>query len=142
MSDIFAALIEKWKGHSDDPANNHLNDAVWKIGEDVWTPAQSGDAMRYMYDPQRASGNKDYYPTRYVGTADGGGVHWNSGIANLGEYDSLLQTLVQSHEKHEAPFSLQLSRHIIPSHASRLSDGRWRKTSPRINDQHCYSPRR
>jgi bacillolysin len=86
LSDIFAALVEKWKGQSDDPSNNHINDAVWKIGEDVWTPATSGDAMRYMYDPEKASSNKDYYPTRYVGTADAGGVHWNSGIANLGEY--------------------------------------------------------
>ncbi|HYO64806.1 MAG TPA: M4 family metallopeptidase, partial [Archangium sp.] len=24
-----------------------------------------------------------YYPTRYTGTSDNGGVHWNSGIANL-----------------------------------------------------------
>ncbi|KAL3812176.1 hypothetical protein ACHAXA_011862 [Cyclostephanos tholiformis] len=86
MSDIFAALIEKWKGQSDDPANNHINDAVWKVGENIFTPATAGDALRYMYDPQRATSNKDFYPTRYVGTADNGGVHWNSGIANLAAY--------------------------------------------------------
>jgi len=62
MSDIFAALVEKWKSQSDDPTNNHINDAVWKIGEDVYTPATAGDALRYMYDPQR-NGNYDYYLT-------------------------------------------------------------------------------
>jgi bacillolysin len=84
MSDIFAALIEKWKSKSNDPANNHINDAVWKIGENVYTPATAGNALRYMYDPQRSNG-KDFYPTRYVGTADAGGVHINSGITNLGD---------------------------------------------------------
>jgi bacillolysin len=86
MSDIFAALVEKWKGQSDDPTNNHINDDVWKIGEDIYTPSTAGDALRDMYDPAK-EGDYDYYPTRYKGTADNGGVHWNSGIANLGEYD-------------------------------------------------------
>jgi bacillolysin len=31
-------------------------------------------------------GSRDYYPDRYVGTWDYGGVHINSGIANLGEF--------------------------------------------------------
>jgi hypothetical protein len=35
-----------------------------------------------MYDPAIA-GDYDYYPTRYTGTGDNGGVHTNSGIANL-----------------------------------------------------------
>lgn len=30
--------------------------------------------------------SRDYYPHRYTGTRDYGGVHLNSGIANLGEY--------------------------------------------------------
>jgi bacillolysin len=86
LSDIFAAFVEKWKDQSDDPANDHINDAVWKIGENIYTPATAGDALRYMYDPKR-SNDYDYYPTRYVGTCNNGGVHWNSGIANLGKYD-------------------------------------------------------
>jgi vibriolysin len=55
---------------------------TWKIGEECWTPATAGDALRYMNDPALA-GDYDYYPTRYTGTSDNGGVHWNSGIANL-----------------------------------------------------------
>ena len=86
MSDIFAALVEKWKGQSDDPTNNHKNDSVWKVGEDIYTPSTAGDALRYMHDPAK-EGDYDYDPDRYKGTSDYGGVHWNSGIANLGESD-------------------------------------------------------
>jgi vibriolysin len=58
---------------------------TWKVGEDITTPATAGDALRYMNDPA-AGGDYDYYPTRYTGTADYGGVHSNSGIANLAFY--------------------------------------------------------
>mmetsp|Transcript_20244 Transcript_20244/g.32997 ORF Transcript_20244/g.32997 Transcript_20244/m.32997 type:complete len:138 (+) Transcript_20244:1245-1658(+) len=40
-------------------------------------PAAVGD-----YDSDY-DGDYDYYPDRYTGTYDNGGVHWNSGIANL-----------------------------------------------------------
>ncbi|MDJ0839210.1 MAG: M4 family metallopeptidase [Acidobacteriota bacterium] len=73
-SDIMAAAIESWKGAS--------SADVWKIGEDIYTPGTPGDALRYMNDPQQG-GDYDYYPTRYTGSADNGGVHWNSGIGNL-----------------------------------------------------------
>ena len=77
MSDIFSAYCESWtKGWVVDAA-------VWMIGDDVWTPATAGDALRYMANPTQDGSSKDYYPTRYVGTSDNGGVHWNSGIANL-----------------------------------------------------------
>jgi bacillolysin len=49
----------------------------------VWTPATAGDAIRYMCDPALDGASKDYYPDRYTGTSDNGGVHWNSGINNL-----------------------------------------------------------
>jgi vibriolysin len=74
------------KGQSDDHDNNHINDAIWKIKEDVYTTATAGNTLRYMYDPQNA-GDSYYYPNRYQGTSDNGGVHSNSGIANSGEYD-------------------------------------------------------
>jgi bacillolysin len=48
---------------------------VWKMGDDT---------LRYMYDPARGN-DYNYWPTRYTGSSDSGGVHWNSGIANLGE---------------------------------------------------------
>ncbi len=75
MSDIFGASIEAYR-------DGAVSANTWKIGEECWTPATPGDALRYMNDPA-AAGDYDYYPTRYTGTSDNGGVHWNSGIANL-----------------------------------------------------------
>jgi Zn-dependent metalloprotease len=74
-SDIMASAVEAWK-------DGAVSADTWKVGEDVYTPGTAGDALRSMADPT-ASGDSDYYPTRYTGTADGGGVHTNSGIANL-----------------------------------------------------------
>ena len=56
--------------------------AIWLLGEDIYTPSTVGDGLRVMNDPA-AAGDYDYYPTRYTGTGDSGGVHSNSGIANL-----------------------------------------------------------
>lgn len=75
MSDIFGASIESFR-------DGAVSANTWKVGEECWTPATAGDALRYMNDPAIA-GDYDYYPTRYSGTSDSGGVHWNSGIANL-----------------------------------------------------------
>jgi len=36
-----------------------------------------------MNNPTQDGSSKDYYPERYTGILDNGGVHWNSGIANL-----------------------------------------------------------
>ena len=74
-SDIMASAVEAWK-------DGAVSSDTWKVGEDVYTPGTSGDALRSMADPT-ASGDSDYYPTRYTGSEDGGGVHTNSGIANL-----------------------------------------------------------
>lgn len=75
MSDIFAAAVEAYR-------DGAVSGNTWKVGEECWTPGTAGDALRYMNDPALA-GDFDYYPTRYTGTSDNGGVHWNSGIANL-----------------------------------------------------------
>ncbi len=84
-SDIFGAMIERYaKG---------LSANTWKIGEECWTPATSGDALRYMDNPHLASNSgytadddPDHYSERYTGTGDNGGVHINSGIANKAFY--------------------------------------------------------
>ena len=74
MSDIFGAMVDRQEG-----ANTT---DTWLLGEDIYTPGTPGDGLRVMNDPE-AAGDYDYYPTRYTGTSDNGGVHWNSGIANL-----------------------------------------------------------
>jgi bacillolysin len=78
-SDIFGAIIEARQTLG--PTGYNAN--TWKVGEDVWTPFIGGDALRYMDDPVRDNASRDYYPLRYQGGLDSGGVHWNSGIANL-----------------------------------------------------------
>lgn len=78
-SDIMGAACESYTGGGSVTSN------TWKLGEGIYTPATSGDALRYMNDPA-LGGDYDYYPTRYTGTSDNGGVHTNSGIANLAFY--------------------------------------------------------
>ncbi len=79
-SDILGNSCEAYTENGGTPNAN-----TWKVGEDIYTPGTSGDALRFMNDPA-AAGDYDYYPTRYTGTADNGGVHTNSGIANLAYY--------------------------------------------------------
>lgn len=75
MSDIFGALVDRQEGAN--PVD------TWLLGEDIYTPGTPGDALRYMADPTADGDSFDWYPTRYQGSSDYGGVHWNSGIANL-----------------------------------------------------------
>jgi bacillolysin len=70
-SDIFGVLIDRQEG-----ARGH---DIWILGDKI---SQSGEGLRDMSDPA-SMGHFDYYPDRYIGTEDCGGVHWNSGIANL-----------------------------------------------------------
>jgi vibriolysin len=79
-SDILGNSCEAYTENGGTPNSN-----TWKVGEDIYTPGTSGDALRFMNDPA-AGGDYDYYPTRYTGTSDNGGVHTNSGIANLAYY--------------------------------------------------------
>jgi Zn-dependent metalloprotease len=74
LSDIFGAMVDREQGAT--------GADIWLLGEDIYTPGTPGDGLRDMADP-KAMGDYDYYPTRYQGTSDNGGVHWNSGIANL-----------------------------------------------------------
>lgn len=75
MSDIFGTLVEHH-------ANNNPD---YEIGEDIYTPAKSGDALRSMSDPTKYN-DPDHYSVRYTGTEDNGGVHINSGIINKAAY--------------------------------------------------------
>jgi bacillolysin len=83
MSDVFGVLVELYAD------GGVVSADTWKIGEDAYTPGTAGDALRYMDNPHLASNSgftanddPDHYSERYTGTADSGGVHTNSGIAN------------------------------------------------------------
>ena len=76
MSDIFGNTCEWYRDGQVVSAN------TWKVGEDIWTPATPGDALRYMNDPSLDGGSLDYW-TSSAGSVD---VHYSSGIANLAFY--------------------------------------------------------
>lgn len=76
MSDCFGMFIKFYA---------QPTKADWLIGEDVWTPATPGDALRSMKDPKaydQPDNMKDYVTT----SDDNGGVHTNSGIPNKACY--------------------------------------------------------
>ena len=69
-SDIFGNMVERYaKGAS---SNN------WKVGEEIYTPNTSGDALRYMDNPHNDGNSIDHYSEYYNGLD----VHYSSGIAN------------------------------------------------------------
>ncbi|MBX5481666.1 MAG: M4 family metallopeptidase [Myxococcaceae bacterium] len=76
MSDILGSAAEAWHAGG-------VNANFFMVGEDCYTPGTPGDALRYLDDPVKDGMSYDYYPTRYTGSQDYGGVHLNSGIANL-----------------------------------------------------------
>jgi vibriolysin len=76
MSDIFGAVCE-WYGDG-----KVVSPKLWLIGDDVWTPATPGDALRYMARPTQDGVSLDYFPDY----ASGVDVHYSSGISNLAFY--------------------------------------------------------
>ncbi len=88
-SDVFGVFAEFYA----DPAH-----ADWLLGEDVYTPATPGDALRSMSDPTlgtysandpRNSGGQPDHMNKYAHfplLIDHGGVHINSGIPNKAAY--------------------------------------------------------
>lgn len=65
------------------PPGGGLLEADYLLGEDVIRGPRNG--IRSMADPQ-AYNQPDHYSRRFRGTADNGGVHINSGIANHAFY--------------------------------------------------------
>ncbi len=84
-SDIYGANVEAYR-------DGGISSNTWKIGEVVYTPGTSGDALRYMNNPTADGYSADYYPERLYpnctpnSSNDYCGVHGNSGIANLAYY--------------------------------------------------------
>jgi vibriolysin len=85
------ALNEAWSDIMGTAAKAYKNNAAadWLLAKETYTPNTPGDAMRYMDDPTKDNYSKDWYPDRIPYTSnpnnqnDQGGVHGNSGIANL-----------------------------------------------------------
>lgn len=87
-SDIFGEIVDLNNGvdtlvggtNNDDP---YPDGQRWIIGEDLVGPAQNSLLTRDMWDPDRLSSPGKVTSSNYAcGTADGGGVHTNSGVPN------------------------------------------------------------
>jgi vibriolysin len=87
-SDVFGNVCESFRAGGAalpidatyaDPWRGNINYKTWYVGDDIWTPATSGDALRYMDDPARDGSSADYY-TSSIGNLD---VHYSSGLGNL-----------------------------------------------------------
>jgi len=77
MSDIFGTMVEFYASvHGATKTPNYL------IGEDIYTPATPGDALRYMHNPKLDGSSIDNFP-EYT---NGMNVHYSSGIANVAFY--------------------------------------------------------
>lgn len=72
LSDVFSAVCESWYSGTWSTGPD-----IWKIGEDVYTPATAGDALRHMDDPA-VTGALDYYTPPLPSN-----VYEISGISNL-----------------------------------------------------------
>lgn len=90
MSDILGVTAATWKrqggGPSGGPTSLTADDRTFRIGAEVAGPQLAGGALRFLDNPTRDGYSTDFYPERLRGSSDNGGVHGNSGIANLAFY--------------------------------------------------------
>ena len=70
-SDIFGSMVEFYAASASDPGD-------YLIGEKIYTPSTSGDALRYMYNPGLDGRSANCWSSS-VGSLD---VHNSSGVAN------------------------------------------------------------
>ena len=85
-SDVFGVLIETYDRYNVENGGTwQFNASDWVVGDDVYTPGTSGDALRSLANPtlyDQPDNMADYVNT----TSDNGGVHTNSGITNKAAY--------------------------------------------------------
>ncbi|MCE9668087.1 M4 family metallopeptidase [Myxococcus stipitatus] len=72
IADIFGNVCESFR-------EGAVTSKTWMVGEDVWSPAIPGDALRYMNDPRQDGVSIDHYLDYNTGMD----VHFSSGIPNL-----------------------------------------------------------
>ncbi|HDR5276907.1 M4 family metallopeptidase [Bacillus cereus] len=100
FSDVFGYFV--------DPAN-------WDIGEAVYTPDISGDALRSLSNPEKygqPSHMRDYQILPATKEGDNGGVHINSGIPNKAAYLTIDAIGI---EKAEEIYYRALTTYLMPT---------------------------
>jgi len=86
LSDIFGAGAEAWRDSGGTAAGNPAGGVQADAKTWIMCDVCAAGMQRYMNDPTRDGRSYDYYPQRYQGSSDNGGVHLNSGIINLAFY--------------------------------------------------------
>lgn len=86
MSDVLGVLCETYDKYNVKGGGTwSFNSADWVVGDEVYTPGTSGDALRSLANPKLYSQPDNM--SGYVNTtSDNGGVHTNSGIPNKAAY--------------------------------------------------------
>jgi Zn-dependent metalloprotease len=89
FADVFGTLVKQYR------RRQTAKSADWLIGKEILVPAPTRTALRSMKAPGTGYQNDpdlgddpqpSHYRDRYRGSADNGGVHINSGIANHAFY--------------------------------------------------------
>jgi bacillolysin len=90
IADVFGVLISTYDKYNVASGGSwSFNSGDWVVGDDIYTPHISGDALRNLSKPTLYGqpdnmSNYKYYPDTEVG--DYGGVHINSGIPSKAAY--------------------------------------------------------
>jgi Zn-dependent metalloprotease len=144
FSDVFGTAVTQWAA-GESPA-----DADWLIGDEIMGPDLYGEALRSMAHPGQAFDNpiiggdnqRAHMDDLYTGTADNGGVHWNSGIPNRAFHltsielgDTIAAARIWYHAlQHlaaDATFT-QAAERIVESARVLVKSGEVRKGAPQI----------
>ncbi|OPJ60750.1 M4 family metallopeptidase [Clostridium oryzae] len=90
MADVFGVLISTYTKYNVASGGNwEFNSADWVVGDKVYTPGISGDALRSLADPKLYDqpDNMSHYDNEPdTEEGDYGGVHENCGITNKAAY--------------------------------------------------------
>jgi Zn-dependent metalloprotease/uncharacterized protein YjdB/fibronectin type 3 domain-containing protein len=90
MADVFGVLISTYDKYSVASGKSWtFNTADWVVGDDIYTPGKTGDALRSLSNPtlyDQPDHMNDYESSSDDEDGDWGGVHTNSGITNKAAY--------------------------------------------------------
>lgn len=90
IADVFGVLIETYNKYNVSSGGSwQFNSSDWVVGDEIYTPSISGDALRSLANPVLYGQPDNMSGYRYLPNdenGDYGGVHTNSGIPNKAAY--------------------------------------------------------
>jgi Zn-dependent metalloprotease len=90
MSDVFGVLVQTYDKYNVVGGGQwQFNSSDWVVGDEIYTPTVSGDALRSLANPtlyDQPANMSNYENLPNTSSGDWGGVHINSGIPNKAAY--------------------------------------------------------